>query len=94
MSIVLIATIRAKAEFRDEIKTACEQMVKPSVADRGCEAYRLHLNTKDANEFVFYEVWQDASAIEAHNQSAHFQKFLSEIDGKCESVEIKELELI
>ncbi len=94
MSIVLIATVRSKAEFRDEIKTACEQMVKPSLAERGCEAYRLHLNKKDANEFVFYEVWQDASALEAHNQAAHLQKLLNEIDGKCESVEIKELELI
>ena len=67
MSIVLVATIVPRAEFRTAVSEILERAVaRVHVEDRGCELYALH---EDTDRLVMIEKWTDSAALESHRSS-------------------------
>ena len=48
-------------------------MVPAVRAEAGCLRYDLHRDSREGNEFLFYEIWESPEALKAHGQSEHMQ---------------------
>jgi quinol monooxygenase YgiN len=39
--------------------------------ERGCLRYDLHVQKRDGVKFLFYEIWEDLAALDAHLKTPH-----------------------
>lgn len=46
-----------------------------SVKEPGCRTFNIHVSSKDPNQVFLYEVYDNAAALDAHRQTAHFKKY-------------------
>ena len=64
-------------------------------SEPGTLSYVLHKNTKDATEFIYYEVYQDQAALDAHGKTDHMKAFGGKIGtllaGRPEITKLDEL---
>ena len=74
--VTLFATITAKPEYAAELEKELLILVEKSNQEAGCVGYVLHKDLSDSNNFIMYENWQNEAAVELHNNSEHFQKFV------------------
>lgn len=62
---------------------ALEDLMKPCIAatrkEKGCIAYDLNRDPKDATKYHVYERWQSVAALEHHMQTEHIKTLLSKI---------------
>ncbi|MEU0494425.1 putative quinol monooxygenase [Mycobacterium sp. NPDC006124] len=63
MPVVVVATMTAKPESVDAVRTACTQAIEAVHSEPGCELYSLH---EADGTFVFVEQWADEEALKAH----------------------------
>ena len=56
------------------------ELAAETVKESGNICYRLH-STEDPDEFIIYEQWQDAAALDSHMATIHLQKFLADEKG-------------
>ena len=73
--IAIVATLKAKEHYREEVATALQKLVEASLQEDGCHEYRLHTAINNPLEFLFYELWEDKGAIDKHTQTEHFVGF-------------------
>lgn len=71
-----------------------DMLVKPGAEEKCCEYIRIleqhsrkepgclmyigHQSTEDPRKFLFYEQYTDEAALQAHRDSPHFQKYVSD----------------
>ena len=76
MSISLIAKLKVQPGKDAEFEAAAKQMIATvKESEPGTLSYVLHKNTKDATEFIYYEVYQDQAALDAHGKTDHMKAF-------------------
>ncbi|CAM4067301.1 putative quinol monooxygenase [Serratia silvae] len=90
MEVRVIATLQAKPDSID----AVHEIIEASRLETGNLQYDLHRDMDKSGSFVFFERWASSEALEKHNVTEHFKRFVSQIDGKLESLEIKKLKKI
>lgn len=73
--IVLHAEIPVDSDSRGEALELAEYMVEESNQEDGIIDYRATIDVQDRNVIRFFEQYEDEEALEAHNESAHFQEF-------------------
>ncbi|HEY1675729.1 MAG TPA: putative quinol monooxygenase [Streptosporangiaceae bacterium] len=80
MSVVVVATITPKPEFRDDVIAAMKKAVPLVHEEDGCELYALHA---DDQQLVMVERWTSREALKKHGtDSAGLRVFNEAIDGK------------
>jgi len=84
MKIYLTAVIKAKTEFRTEVKAVLQNMVEQTHKEEACLQYDLHQGISDLDTFVFYEVWSDQAGLDQHNQQAYIKEFSMIVDTKLQ----------
>jgi quinol monooxygenase YgiN len=62
-------------EDRTEIADILRLLAVASRQEPGCVSYIPHRLEGDPDTVFIYEQYQDAEAMEAHRQSAHFKKY-------------------
>jgi quinol monooxygenase YgiN len=72
---IIHAHIKVKPEQREAFLLQAKKLVKHSQAEEGNVSYQLYEHADLPNTFVMLEEWKDASAIEFHNQTAHYKEF-------------------
>lgn len=75
MKKVIVAQLSIKEESIAEFLSLAERMVESTNQEEGCICYKLMQGVKDAGDFIFYEEYNDQSAIDHHNNSEHFATF-------------------
>ena len=76
MPITVIAKLKVQPGKEAEFEAAAKQMIATvKESEPGTLSYILHKNTKDATEFVYYEVYQDQAAFESHGKTDHMKAF-------------------
>jgi quinol monooxygenase YgiN len=76
MPITVIAKLKVQPGKEAEFEAAAKQMVATvKESEPGTLSYVLHKNPKDATEFVYYEVYQDQAALDAHGKTDHMKAF-------------------
>ena len=64
--------IRVPEERRLEAVTTAKELVAASQNEQGCVAYDLFESATRRDVMMICETWQDADALAAHKQTAHF----------------------
>lgn len=75
--IIIHARMSVKPENKEEFLQEIEAVIKESRAEAGNNGYELFQDPKDPNSLVMVENWKDMEAVQAHNTSTHFQKFIA-----------------
>lgn len=61
---------------KEEFLEAVRPLVDASRSEAGNISYDLYEDIDDSDAVCFIEIWRDAAAIEAHNTSPHFRKWI------------------
>jgi quinol monooxygenase YgiN len=75
-ALVVVAKIRAAKGKGDALAALLsEQVAVVLKAEPGCLVYRLHRSSKDADLFLFYEVYKDDTALAEHRKAPHLAAY-------------------
>lgn len=94
MEVRVIATLQAKPDSIEVVSDAVHEIIEASRLEVGNLQYDLHRDMDQPGTFVFFERWASSEALEKHNATEHFKRFVSQIDGKLEALDIKKLKQI
>ena len=75
---MLQVLIRIKPENVDSFM---KKLLENAVAARkepGCRQFDVVVDPKDRTQVMLYEVYVDEKAFDAHQQTAHFKKYIAE----------------
>ncbi|WP_078393465.1 putative quinol monooxygenase [Shouchella patagoniensis] len=75
--IIIHARMSVKPESKEEFLQEIEAVIEASRAEAGNTSYDLFQDPKETTNFVMVENWKDMEAVQAHNTSSHFQKFIA-----------------
>lgn len=93
-NVNVVATIKAKNECIDEVKTRLSALLEPSRKDPGCLSYHLHQDLDDPAIFVFYELWQSRELLDEHMATPHLKDLLSRADSLFASADVRVVQKI
>jgi quinol monooxygenase YgiN len=75
-ALTVVAKIRAAKGKGDALAALLtEQCAAIRKAEPGCLAYRLHRSAKDPELFLFYEIYRDEAALDAHRKAPHLAAY-------------------
>ena len=75
-ALVVVAKIRATKGKGDALAALLsEQVAVVRKAEPGCLVYRLHRSSRDADLFLFYEVYEGDAALELHRKAPHLAAY-------------------
>lgn len=93
--VTVIARVRSREGFEEQIRQECLALVAPSRKEEGCINYDLHQSIDDPALFIFYENWESRDDVEHHLEMPHCQAFDERTDGMlAEPEEITFCEMI
>ena len=79
----------AKPGLEDALEQQLLSLVVPTRKEPGVLAYHVHHDRNQRGKFVFYEVWESATALEQHLQQPYIQAFLaSRFDWLAEDMQV------
>ena len=71
--LALVVSLQVKPGHRDAFLVAITENAERSFTDEpGCLYFDVAVDTTDDHHFVFYELYADQAAIEAHRAAPHF----------------------
>lgn len=80
--LTVVATLKVKEGSAAEFEKACQAMIKHVEANEpGTKTYLLHRSMGDATEYLFYEVYEDQAALDAHSKSEAMMAFFGAVGG-------------
>ncbi len=79
--IVLIVNLEVHPERLEQFLTAIQENATRTFQDEpGCRYFDVTQDTTRPTHFMFYELYDDEAAIEAHRQASHFAKWREAAD--------------
>lgn len=79
--IALIVTLDVYPEHLDQFLAAIKENSERTFTDEpGCVYFDVTQDIKNPTHFVFYELYKDEAAIEAHRAAPHFSKWREAAD--------------
>ncbi|MCL4782028.1 MAG: antibiotic biosynthesis monooxygenase [Bryobacterales bacterium] len=74
-NFVVAAHFRAKPGKEKDLESLLLSLVGSTRQEAGCLLYDLHRDETDPSQFLFYEIWANRQAWEAHMASPHLKAF-------------------
>jgi quinol monooxygenase YgiN len=78
MSFVLLVSIRIKPEHVEGFMKKAAENAREARKEPGCRQFDVLVDPKDRTRVMLYEIYDDEKAFEAHQQTAHFKKYVAE----------------
>jgi quinol monooxygenase YgiN len=75
---VLSVDLRIKPENVESFTAKAIQNADDSRKEPGCKQFDVLVDPKDRTKVMLYEVYLDETAFDAHQQTAHFKKYVAE----------------
>jgi len=75
---VLSVDLRIKPENVESFIANALENAAHSRKEPGCKQFDVLVNPKDRTHAMLYEVYLDEKAFEAHQETAHFKKYLAD----------------
>jgi quinol monooxygenase YgiN len=95
MAITVIAKLKVKAGSEADFEAAAREMIAKVAGEAGTMNYILHKDVRNPTNFVYYEVYQDQAALDAHGKTDHMKAFGGKIgallDGRPEITVLSEI---
>jgi len=79
MSITVVAKLTAKAGSEKQMEEALRAMIPKVREEPGALTYVLTQSMKNPAVFVFYEVYKDQAAFDAHTKTPHMAELQSKL---------------
>ncbi len=92
--LICIAKLVAEAGQEDFVRHNLHSLIQPSRAEAGCLSYDMHIDLKEPEVFMFYEVWRDQAAFDMHMQTEHLLNVLNTIKDALVETEVRYLEKV
>ncbi len=73
--LTVIAKLKAKSGYEEQLYEELRNLVEPSRAEEGCINYDLHGSLDEPGTFMFYENWESRPLWEQHMESPHLNEF-------------------
>jgi quinol monooxygenase YgiN len=71
--LALVVSLQVKPGHRDAFLAAITENAERSFTDEpGCRYFDVTVDTADDHHFVFYELYADQAALDAHRAAPHF----------------------
>ena len=84
--IVLKVDMLVKPGTEERCKEYIRILQEHSRKEPGCVQYVGHQSTDDPRRFLFYEVYRDQAALQAHRDAPYFKQYVNGgLDGIMES---------
>ncbi|WP_024954958.1 putative quinol monooxygenase [Sulfurospirillum arcachonense] len=94
-NIVIVASIKIKSEFRDEVYAQLVKLHKNThTYDDGVVQYELHKEIGCENSFTFIEIWENEELLGVHEKKDYFLDFIAKLENKLENMSVQKLEKI
>lgn len=77
--ITIIAKFDVLPSCLDDFVKASSSVTRDTRKERGNLSYKIFRLRDDETKFTFIEEWLNDTAIEQHNNTEHFKKFIDEI---------------
>ena len=75
---VLSVDLRIKPENVETFLAGALENAAHSLKEPGCRQFDVLVDPEDRSQAMLYEVYADEKAFAAHQQTAHFKKYLAE----------------
>jgi autoinducer 2-degrading protein len=86
LMLALVVSLKILPGQRERFLAAAEDDATSSVRDEeGCLRFDVLHDEDDENHFIFYEVYRDEAAFQAHQAAPHFQRWQAARDVTVES---------
>lgn len=93
--ITIIAKFNVTSDNIDTFKKCTNDVVRNTRKEKGNLSYEIYQSRTDISKFTFIEEWLNDTAIEQHNNSKHFLKFIEDIKPLITgNVQIEQLEKV
>lgn len=79
MKIINVALV-VKPELKADYEAFIAELVAGSAKEAGNVSYAHFKKLGSDNEYEIIEHWRDQAAVEFHNETPHFQKFLAQVN--------------
>jgi quinol monooxygenase YgiN len=76
--VVLQVDIRIKPENVDPWMKMALENAREARKEPGCRHFDVLVDPDDRTRVMLYEIYDDQSAFEAHQQTPHFKKYMAE----------------
>jgi autoinducer 2-degrading protein len=76
--VVLQVDIRIKPENVDRWMKMALENAREARKEPGCRHFDVLVDPDDRTRVMLYEIYDDESAFEAHQQTPHFKKYMAE----------------
>lgn len=73
--VTVVARAKAAPGMEDAVRRELLHMVEETRKEAGCINYDLHVAADRPDHFLFYENWEEPSALERHAQAPHVLAF-------------------
>jgi (4S)-4-hydroxy-5-phosphonooxypentane-2,3-dione isomerase len=74
--IVLKVDMLVKPGSEERCKELIRTLQEHSRKEPGCVQYAGHQSLDDPRRFLFYEVYKDQAALQAHRDAPHFKQYV------------------
>ena len=71
----IVAMIYPKAGKEEAVRTEILKNIPDVRKEKGCLRYDLHVLKDGEGRFMFYEIWEDKVAFEAHRTAPHMTAY-------------------
>ena len=78
MAFILAVTWTAKPGNEEEVHEILRKLREASNQEPGVITYEAHVDPDNPRQFFIYEVYHDASGLEAHQETEHFKQLVVE----------------
>ena len=75
--IVLKVDMVVKPGTEEKCTELIRKLHEHSRKEPGCVQYAGHQSMEDPRRFMFYEVYKDQAALDAHRNSPHFKQYVN-----------------
>ncbi|HVZ59944.1 MAG TPA: putative quinol monooxygenase [Terriglobales bacterium] len=75
--IVLVVHFKVRQGTQEECIGFMRAMEEQTRREPGCRQYVGHQSTEDSQRFMFYEVYDDQAALDAHRAAPYFKQYVS-----------------
>lgn len=92
--LTIVATIKAKEDQIDLVKTELMKLIDTTRAEEGCINYDLHQDNENPAHFMFYENWETRELWQTHMGAPHLAAYMQATDGAVAEFTLNEMSAI
>lgn len=77
--IYLTILMHVKSENEAQFLEMAKPLIEATRKEEGCHAYYLTKMKSEQYNYVLHECWENQASLEAHNKTAHYQKYAPQL---------------